>query len=297
MALSDIRRDIDGLRRRVSPGGRRALAVIGTGAALVTLLGPFIERPLMGAIAAIVVLVLAATLLAMEFVPERSVVAVLPDTDGRLDVRVVDLMELDNDVNLLIGMNDFFDATPGSLLHQVRERHFDSTEAFGKEMERSLEAVTAESEAVPDKLTGGSVRYPIGTFVRLESQGPIVYLFAFARMDTRGSTTARADDLWPALLEAWACLRWHNPSHVAVPVVGSGLGRAQAPRRSLLALLVLSLLMAQRDGRVCERVTVAIRAEDYQRGDLEEARALLRTLGCQILDRGESSSGPSGHSA
>lgn len=181
--------------------------------------------------------------------------------DGtRIVVRIGDLLEEPSDI--AIGCNSRFEGGERSLLGLLAAR---------REFDPDLRTL------IKDQLP--SAEEPIGTVIRLESDCGAVYLFSFAELLPDGSTKAPPDAIWQGLTSLWREVRANDAHSIAVPVVGSGLGRAQAPRNGLIALILISFTMVSRDGKVCDELTVVIHENDITPNEIAEAELMLRRLG------------------
>lgn len=88
------------------------------------------------------------------------------------------------------------------------------------------------------------------------------------------------DDLWQSLGSLWDAVYLHGQRRtVAMPIVGSELAKINClDRESLLRMILLSFVARSREEVICKKLVVVIHPRDYDRINMLEVEAFLRTI-------------------
>lgn len=201
-----------------------------------------------------------------------SVVLPLRTTNTVVGVRFGDLFETGCD-HLAVPVNDGFDGELGrtvdvkSVHGQYIQRIFGGNQkAFEAACDGSLPKLLGQPSGRKDR----KLAYPIGTTAPLSLEGRKGFLFALSATDPE-TRKARADvaTMWAALGGLWKCVRNHSNGHVvSLPLVGAGQSGVGIEPRHLLHLILLSILVATREGEVCKRINVVLHPDLFEKIDL-----------------------------
>ena len=206
-----------GMRRRWWPGVRNGLAAIGalwTLTEIVTAALPTMKSALENhGSNYIITIALIFLLVFLMYIREPvEVTFKIPNTDTSIKLMFGDLF--DQDANLLIGVNEFFDGELGipvskNTVHgQFIVRNFGgSSAAFRSAIDPALAATGVKPQPTTRPIEP-SLSYPIGTTARIPNGSRIVFLMAMAHTDL---ATAKAQSDVPTL---WKALRQDRKSVV-----------------------------------------------------------------------------------
>jgi hypothetical protein len=106
--------------------------------------------------------------------------------------------------------------------------------------------------------------------------GRRAFLFALAHTDP-ATLKASADvpTMWTALAGLWKCVRVNSNGHaISLPLVAAGQSGIGIEPKHLLRLLLLSILVATRDGEVCNRINIVLHADLFEKIDLQAVKSL-----------------------
>jgi hypothetical protein len=212
----------------------------------------------------------------------------LQNPDVLLSVVVGDLFT--QQTHLAVGFSDTFDTSiahdrvihSSSMQGQLLERIFAGNQ---QRLDRQLAAalspvspVRTESRSV--KLYGKLARYPIGTVAVLGQPQRLIFAVAYGCMGNDLVVRAPVEDLWYCFHQLWdAVYSRGQQGALSIPLMGSGLARADSlDRENLLRLILLSFVSYSRLRLICRELRVVIRPEDVGRVDLVSLREFLRTL-------------------
>ncbi|MGD1941441.1 MAG: macro domain-containing protein [Leptolyngbyaceae cyanobacterium] len=87
------------------------------------------------------------------------------------------------------------------------------------------------------------------------------------------------EDIWLGFCNLWTAVKSKGGnSPIAVPVLGSRIGRAPASRISLIQLILISFAIANRSVPITERLTIVIRELDYSPNEMFEISRFMDDL-------------------
>jgi hypothetical protein len=203
-----------------------------------------------------------------------------PTFGAQIDVEQGDLLSAPDDLVVLTA-NRHFDSVPvdrnrggagepigaGSLIAQLGRRWF--PDGDGYDIARMIQA----AGTVP-----GS-EYPVGASVDLSGPGgERRILLAVSSRDERSQSTVLIDDIWNALSRLWDQARRSGARSIAVPVIGSGLARAEVGPNPLLMLLITSYVTAAMERPICP-IRILLRTDAFDLGAFELAQSYCQSLG------------------
>ncbi|WP_144445183.1 macro domain-containing protein [Clavibacter michiganensis] len=200
-------------------------------------------------------------------------------------IRIIedDLFSMDSD--LVIGMTDTFDTStpniiaPGSVQAQMTSRLFDGdVSALDGEIALALQG---KPKVGTISKHGKTDKYGLGAVATLVSRGKKLYLLAYTEMDSQNVAHATPDGLWRSLETLWSVVSdTGNGRALSMPVIGQGQSRLSPvmPAQDSIRLTLLSFIFASRRRRVCEELTIVVRAGDYDKLDHLELQAFIRSL-------------------
>ncbi len=203
----------------------------------------------------------------------RSVRIRIKSIDTTVEVMFGDLFEAEG--LKAIAVNEFFDSTLGepvarSSLHgQLIERMFqDRSEQFDKLVDEELRDILYEEA---EHLPGKRRKYPIGTTVVVDAGADRFLLPALCNTDV---DTYKAYCDIPMLLRAleglWSTVRTRaGGQRVSVPLIGGGLSGIGLPPYQLLQLIILSIVMANKEGHIRSEIHIILERKLIDEIDLD----------------------------
>lgn len=185
-------------------------------------------------------------------------------------VRVGDLFDCDAD--LVVSCNTTFETdmasgliSPNSLQGQLVARYFEAkTDELDRQISKALKRVAA-TESEPGK----KKRYPIGTVAKLTAHGKNIYLLAMAELNDHGTARSSTAMVDTALDKLWVFLAEQGELRdIAVPVVGTGRGRVELPRKKIIERIAQSFADASATRKFSNKLIIVISPEDAERYDV-----------------------------
>ena len=208
--------------------------------------------------------------------------------DVSVEVQVGDLF--DQDAHLVVGFNDVFDTdttngaviNPRSVQGQFQERVYaNDLQRLDTDLARALRGTpVVATETRSAKRLGKLKRYPIGTVATLGDSRQRFFCVAYTTMQNNLIAKASVDNLWRSLSCLWDAVYLHGQrGTIAIPIVGSELAEVNClDRESLLRLILLSYVARSREELFCKKLVVVVHPMDYDRINMLEVEAFLRTL-------------------
>jgi hypothetical protein len=202
-----------------------------------------------------------------------------------MTIRVVRGDLFDQPAHLVIGMCTTFDtAVPviiseTSVQGQFLQRVFKGDVG---ELDRQLNDALVDVTPVGsiDK-PGKQVQYAVGEVATLLGEGVCYFCVAYTEMNVKNEARGTVGGIFDSLESLWRAVSAHgNGKVVAIPVIGGGQARVAQilPAQDSIRLMILSFVFASRHERVCNGLDIVVRAEDYEKLDVLEIQAFLRSL-------------------
>lgn len=219
---------------------------------------------------------LAVTGFLIAIYEARSVTFTIPNTGTKLTLKFADIFK--EDADWLIGVNEFFDSTVGTIvadtsLHgQVISKVFngDSGE-FRNVVDRAL---TGKNHEIVERVEGQTKRYPLGTTINIARGHRKIYLMALTRTDANTHrATSSVPILWDALDAAFKMVdAVGNGAPLALPLIGNGRASLNIPPQHLLRLITLRLTDLGRTYDLPRNITLTLAEACFEHLDLVEIK-------------------------
>lgn len=205
--------------------------------------------------------------------PQRRAQIRMKPIDATVEVEFGDLFEAQG--MKAIAVNEFFDSQLGapvarpSLHGQLIERIFqDRPEQFDQLIDKELRGIPFEEAERP---AGRRKRYAIGTTPVIGVGAEQFLLPALCKTDV-GTYKAYCDI--PMLIKAldglWSAVRNRAGGQpVSAPLIGNGLSGIGLPPYQLLQLMILSIIMANKEGHIRSKIRIVLDDELMEEIDLE----------------------------
>ena len=191
--------------------------------------------------------------------PIKSIIIDLPSQDINVEVRIVDLFEVSGAA--MISSNTLFEAdvAGGRIAVDSLQGQFTAKYYTGNQ--------TALIESINEELASinSTSPYPMGTTIPIHTHGKTFYFTAMAEIGAGGNASSSISDIKSALNGLWNFVRENGElQELAVPVIGTGRGRIQMPRKKMIALIAESFVKASAQNKLTDKLIITIRPEDAQ---------------------------------
>ncbi|MCR5701106.1 MAG: DUF6430 domain-containing protein [Lachnospiraceae bacterium] len=194
----------------------------------------------------------------------------LPDITITLKVCNV----LENKGAVIIPTNSTFDTlmedefiSTGSVQGQYQTKYFKGRmEELNKKIEIGLEGKTFVE--LKDGRKHNKKWYPIGTVSRINERNKRAYFLVDSDIDPNGITIdVDALNISQALTNLWNYLyREGNAEPYSIPLIGTGKARAKdVSRNDIVQQIILSFLVASREHKITESLTICIYPGDFDK--------------------------------
>jgi hypothetical protein len=200
--------------------------------------------------------------------PVMKVTYKIPKKDFCYEVRIGDLLNSKEDI--VVSTNTTFDTdmargliSPRSIQGQVVIRFFDGkTEELDKQIRKSLTGLEYTEAISP----GNKKRYPIGTVAKVSAHGKNFYFLAMAELNEHGNAKSDESKIETSLEKLWDFVSHQGEiGDLAIPVVGTGRGRLELPRRKAIELIAQSFAEASREKVFANKLAIVVVPEDAKR--------------------------------
>ena len=189
--------------------------------------------------------------------PIKSISIPFTEYDFCIDVRIADLFEMSGAT--MISTNTLFesDVAGGKIAIDSLQGQFTAKYFTGNQNEL-IKKISEELESV-DK----SSPYPMGTTVPIHTHGKTFYFIAMAEIGEGGNASSTVADIKLALNGLWNYVRDNGElQELVLPVIGTGRGRIQIPRKKMIALIAESFVKASIEKKITDKLIITIRPED-----------------------------------
>lgn len=192
--------------------------------------------------------------------PIKSIQLSFPHKDYCVEVRIGDIF--DSNGAIMISTNSGFEAdvargkiSPSSLQGQFTARYFTGNQnALIEEIEEQL------------RLAGGRRPHTMGTTLPITTHGKTFYFTAMSTLNQNGNASSTLADVKDALAGLWTHVRNAGElQELAVPLIGTGRGRLNLPRKKMIELIAESFVSASSEGKFTDKLVICVRPEDAQR--------------------------------
>jgi len=191
--------------------------------------------------------------------------------DTNIEIRVGDILKLNSDI--VIPSNSTFDTdyeTPiigeKSLQANFSERYYKNIKKLDDEIDAALQGF--EFDEI-ERTKGKTKRYPIGTVAKLKTGSQVSYWLAMSHTNETGGITGGFDEVQTALNNLWPFIRSHGiPDQVSIGAIGTrnlDLGKS---REDMIYEIIDSFIRANKDGRVCEKLSIIIYTPDFAKHNM-----------------------------
>ncbi|MBL8554595.1 MAG: hypothetical protein JNL41_09985 [Phenylobacterium sp.] len=191
-----------------------------------------------------------------------------PHRDYRFEVKIGDIFAENADV--VISTNTTFDtdmasgliavdSLQGQLAIQVFQGNTD-------EIDRQLaEGLRQHPHVIRADAKGKKEEFPIGTVAKVTAPGRIYYFVAMSRLNEHGTARSTLHDIDDALEGLWKFVGDQGELRpIAIPLMGTGRGRVELPRKKMIERIAQSFADASRDKIFSNRLAILVRPQDAE---------------------------------
>jgi hypothetical protein len=191
--------------------------------------------------------------------PIKSISIPFPEHDFCIEVRIADLFELN--AATMISSNTTFEAdvAGGKIALDSLQGQFTAKYYTGSQ--DKLEK-TIKKELKKDK---SSSPYPMGQTIQIHTHGKTFYFTAMAEFGKNGNASSTIPDIKNSLDGLWNYVRTSGElQELAVPVLGTGRGRLNTPRKKMIALIAESFYKASIKNKFTDKLIITVRPKDAE---------------------------------
>ena len=221
--------------------------------------------------------------------PKTYVCSNLNERDISIEIAVGDVFLFSG--ALVVGSNTTFDTqvspnliSGGSVQGTFTRKYYSNEEQLDTELAARLNGV--QSEPLQGRRIGKSLRYPIGTTVRLNPKGRTAYLVAIADINEHGVAEGSIEKLRVSLAELWVHVGSRGlKERLVMPVLGTGFSRLTETRAEVVREIVKSFVAACSERVFADHLTIVLSPIDMTKYQLslDELGDFLRHM-CVYTD-------------
>mgnify|MGYP006440810263 FL=1 len=103
----------------------------------------------------------------------------------------------------------------------------------------------------------------MGTTIPIHTHGKTFYFTAMAELGENGNASSSISDIKNALDGLWNYVRTSGElQELAVPVLGTGRGRLNTPRKKMIAMIAESFFKASIKNKFTDKLIITVRPND-----------------------------------
>ena len=198
--------------------------------------------------------------------PVSRIVYKVPNRDLCVEVRIGDVLKATG--GIVISSSTTFDTdvsggliSQNSLQGQLTRDYFEgSTVEIDQQIEASLAGIPSEENA---RDFGKPREYPVGTVALVKSHGNSYYFVAMSRWNDTKNAYSDLGMIDVSLTNLWDYLiRKGELQDISIPLIGTGRGRIQIPRKKMVERIAQSFLDASRDTQFSKKLFIYIHTGD-----------------------------------
>lgn len=204
--------------------------------------------------------------------PRLSFKHKLAGRDVSIAVAVGDLFNFDGAV--IIGANTTFDTriareliSEKSVQGTFTRKYYSDEAQLDRELSSGLACLTGEQ--ISGTRIGKSIRYKMGSCVRLNPKQRTAYFIAIANINEHGTASGSFGELQEALANLWVFIGTRGLKEpLVVPVLGTGFSRLRQTREQVIHEIVRSFIAACSERTFTDHLTIVISPQDMIKHDI-----------------------------
>lgn len=191
--------------------------------------------------------------------PIKAISISFPEFDFGIEVRIIDLFDLNAATMISTNTNFEADVASGKIAVDSLQGQFTAKYFTGNQTEL-LKKIDEELST-----TGQKNPYPMGTTIPIHTHGKTFYFNAMSEIGKGGNASSSISDIKNALTGLWNYVRNNGElQELAVPVIGTGRGRVQISRKKMIALIAESFAKASKEKKFTDKLIITIRPKDAE---------------------------------
>lgn len=198
--------------------------------------------------------------------PRLSFKHKLTGRDAAIEIAVGNLF--DSKGAVIVGTNTSFDTRISNELISEKSvqgaftRKFYSDETqLDRELSNGLAGLSGQT--LPGTRVGKSIKYKMGTCVRLNTKQRTAYLLAIADINEHGTASGSFSDLQEALARLWVFVGTRGLKEpLVMPVLGTGFSRLRQTREEVIHEIIRSFIAACSERTFTDHLTIVITPQD-----------------------------------
>ena len=193
----------------------------------------------------------------------------IPKKDLSFEVRVGDIFDANGEI--VVSSNTTFDTdmSGGLIAHNSMQGQFALRFFKGNtlEIDRQIEeSLKGQSSSVVEDKPGKHKKYPVGTVARVFANGQNFYFVAMSDINEYGTAQSSVAYIDIALEKLWTYMAERGElGDVVVPLMGTGRGRVELPRKKMVERIAQSFANASRDKRFSNKLVIVVYPGDVER--------------------------------
>jgi hypothetical protein len=201
--------------------------------------------------------------------PVSKITYKIPKRDFSIEVRIGDIFSLHGEI--VVSSNTTFDTdmssgliATSSMQGQFALRMFKGqTDEIDKQISESLKGQQFEEvSGKPGKLK----KYPVGTVAKVSAYGKNFYFVAMSDMNEHGNAVSSVAFVDKSLESVWRYMVNRGElGNLVVPLMGTGRGRIELPRKKMIERIAQSFADASRERVFSNRLVIVIYPGDVER--------------------------------
>lgn len=238
-----------------------------------------------GYITFMLVIVFALIISFVRLFPAKKYTRKLSFIDTKITIIIGQMFD-DHDSHYVIGFNNYFDTLAGDIVgintlqnNFLKKIYNDDRSKLDAEIKQQLDNFDPSvSTKIESKTLGNSVAYPLGTCISIGEYKKRFFLLAYGHLgnDMKWRSTNK-DVIWTSLNNLWMEVK--NMGHgipVAIPLIGSALGRSGLSRKETMNLIITSFILESKNNLLTKELRVYVRPEDLDTISWYEVRDLIK---------------------
>jgi hypothetical protein len=200
--------------------------------------------------------------------PVSRVTYKAPQRDYRFEVKIGDIFAENADIVISSSTTFDTDMSKGliaveSLQGQLALQVFQGNTT---EIDRQLsEGLRRYEHVLRADAKGKKEEYPIGTVSKVTAAGRIFYFVAMSRLNEHGTARSTLHDIDDALEGLWRFIGDQGElRNLAIPLLGTGRGRIELPRKKMIERIAQSFADASRDRIFSNKLTILVHPQDAE---------------------------------
>lgn len=204
--------------------------------------------------------------------PVARIIYKVPNRDLCIEVRIGDLLEASGGV--VISSSTTFDTdisggliSKNSIQGQLVDTKFSgSVVEIDKQIDESLNGVPWQDNTIG---FGKPREYPVGTVALVKSHGNSYYFTAMSRWNETKNAYSDLRMIDTSLENLWNFIRTRGElQDISVPLLGTGRGRIQIPRKKMVERIAQSFVHASRESQFSKKLVIYIYGDDASKYEI-----------------------------